>query len=304
MNEINNPEQRPDKPSVEKTPEQLRSAESAKAQIHDRLDNAGTKEPLETKFSQKLYEDINKDNQNIATTKDFVGEHEYTKYQDIYDTIRNLDVSDGYKKALTTLLSKMEPELKGLYNDYAKSLKCLDTDYSGVANFNRAVGGFVFSETKDVNKGLGTGNTFFHESAHMLDWLTGEEGKDLSVAKDLTSTVKEDYIDVMTNIMQAHNCTFEKAQTILSDELWAHPIESNCVSDVFGGISGNNVSGPWGHRNDYWTRRPPSAVGSEAFAEITADSASNPQSLEFTKKYMPKTYSAYQNIIKGARKND
>ena len=82
-----------------------------------------------------------------------------------------------------------------------------------------------------------------------------------------------------------------------------NPIASNCVSDIFGGLSGNKVVGIYGHSANYWAQRPRSAVGKEAFAEITADSASNPQTLAFTKKYMPKTYSAYQRIIKGARKN-
>ena len=60
MNEINNPEQRTDKPSVEKTPEQLRSAESAKAQIHGRLDNAGTRESIETEspHGEKIREPV------------------------------------------------------------------------------------------------------------------------------------------------------------------------------------------------------------------------------------------------------
>ena len=235
--------------------------------------------------------------------KDVVGEDEYKNYQDIYDTVSNLDVSDTYKDTLVEKLKNMNPELKGLYNDYANDLKCLDTNYPGIANFDRTKGGFVFSETKDVNKGLGAGNTFFHESAHMMDYLTGENGNDLSVTNDLTSAIQEDYNDALSNIMNTHNCSLEDAQSKLSDELWAHPVESNCVSDVFGGLSENKVSGPWGHTTDYWAKRPRSAVGSEAFAEITADSASNPQSLAFTKKYMPKTYSAYQSMIKGARKN-
>ena len=235
--------------------------------------------------------------------KDVIGEDEYKNYQDIYDTVSNLDVSDAYKDTLVEQLKNMNPELKGLYNDYANDLKCLDTNYLGIANFDRTKGGFVFSETKDVNKGLGAGNTFFHESAHMMDYLTGENGKDLSVANDLTSAIQEDYNDALSNIMKTYNCSLEDAQSKLSDELWAHPVESNCVSDVFGGLSENKVSGPWGHRTDYWAKRPRSTVGSEAFAEITADSASNPQSLAFTKKYMPKTCSAYQSMIKGARKN-
>ena len=137
----------------------------------------------------------------------------------------------------------------------------------------------------------------------MLDWLSGENGRNLSECNDLTNAIQEDYNDALSNIMKTENCSFEEAQAKLSDELWAHPTDSNCVSDVFGGLSGNKVSGPWGHRSEYWANRERSAVGKEAFAEITADSASNAQSLAFTKKYMPKAYSTYQSMIKGARKN-
>ena len=254
-------------------------------------------------FAHKWDEDELEPEPFKPAIKDVVGEDEYKNYQDIYDTVSNLDVSDTYKDTLVEQLKNMNPELKGLYNDYANDLKCLDTNYPGIANFDRTKGGFVFSETKDVNKGLGAGNTFFHESAHMMDYLTGESGNDLSVTNDLTSAIQEDYNDALSNIMKTHNCSLEDAQSKLSDELWAHPVEANCISDVFGGLSENKVSGPWGHTTDYWAKRPRSAVGSEAFAEITADSASNPQSLAFTKKYMPKTYSAYQSMIKGARKN-
>ena len=58
--------------------------------------------------------------------------------------------------------------------------------------------------------------------------------------------------DALSNIMKTENCSFEEAQTKLSDELWAHPTDSNCISNVFGGLSGNKVSGPWGHHSEYW----------------------------------------------------
>ena len=119
----------------------------------------------------------------------------------------------------------------------------------------------------------------------------------------MTNAIQEDYNDALANIMKAENCSYEDAQSKLCDELWANPTASNCVSDIFGGISGNKVSGPWGHSADYWAARDRSIIGKEAFAEMTADSASNAQSLAFTKKYMPKAYRAYQNMIKGARKN-
>ena len=76
-------------------------------------------------------------------------------------------------------------------------------------------------------------------------------------------------------------------------------IASNCVSDVFGGISRNQVSGAWGHSTEYWMNRGQEAVGKEAFAEITADRAcNNANSLAFTQKYLPRTIQAYERALK------
>lgn len=242
----------------------------------------------------------NPENSNIL---DIVGEEEYKKYRNIYDCVNGLNVNKEYKATLVNQLKNMDPDLKGLYNDHAKDLKCLDTNYSGTPNFNSGKGGFVFSETADANDPKGAGNTFFHESAHMLDYLSGKDGKYLSECNDLASAIEEDYINAISEKMEKNNCSTQEAQAKLIAELKKNDPKSHCVSDIFGGLSENKVTGFWGHPKSYWKAKGSSAVGREAFAEITADIATNAKSLEFTRKYMPKTYEIYQSIIKGARKN-
>ena len=304
---------RDDYPTYSQDPEWQRLHREAYPDLY--AVGTANKQPVDTQTaaaneSEDISPDVTKDKQSAdvqntlhkLTSKDVVGEDEYKKYQDIYNNVDTLNVSDDYRDILRDEIKNMDPELKGLYNDYANDLKCLDTNYPGVAHFSQTEGGFKFSETNDINKGLGAGNTFFHESGHMLDYLSGEKGQNLSECNDLTKAIQEDYDDALANIMRNENCSYAEAQSKLSDILWNDPTASSCVSDVFGGISGNKVSGPWGHRNEYWARRNRSAIGKEAFAEMTADSASNAQGLAFTQKYMPKAYRTYQNMIKGARK--
>lgn len=147
------------------------------------------------------------------------------------------------------------------------------------------------NEDDDISKGLGKGNTFFHESAHMIDYLND------NLSAELTDCIRQDYENNLSRIINATGCSYTDAQIKLSDELWEYPTESNCVSDVFGGISCNQVSGAWGHSTEYWNTRPSSIIGAEAFAEITADSACSQENLKFTKQYMPLTYEKYKSII-------
>ena len=195
----------------------------------------------------------------------------------------------------------MDSDIKDVYNGLSAKLQCLDTQHQGTAYFSPDEGGFRFNESADISKGLGAGNTFFHESAHMIDWLAGKGGTNITQLNNLTDAAQADYNDAISSIMGRENCTMEKAQSILSDELWNNPNESNCVSDIFGGLSGNKVSGAWGHRTEYWATRDRSIIGKEAFAEITADSACNGRNLAFTQKYMPRTCSAYRTIMKSIK---
>ena len=211
--------------------------------------------------------------------------------------MERLDVSPEYRNKLTDCYRRMDSDIKGVYNQFSGKLKCLETKHQGTAYFSPDEGGFRFDEEADRSKGLGEGNTFFHESAHMIDWLAGNGDVNITQMNNLTDMAQADYNDAIARIMSRANCTLESAQDILSDELLSSPNESNCVSDVFGGLSGNKVSGAWGHSAEYWANRDRSIIGKEAFAEITADSACNGQNLSFTQKYMPRTYSAYKAII-------
>ncbi|MFA6887657.1 MAG: hypothetical protein WCQ65_11910, partial [Fermentimonas sp.] len=203
-------------------------------------------------------------------------------------------------------------ELKGEYNKYADKLKCNDTAYyeldeNGVpqdaAYFSPIEGGFKINQHEDLHNPLGAGNTFFHESGHMIDWLKGQESDtgNASYETYMTEAVHEDYFNALQNIMNDNDnpCDRERAQEILSRKLMKEPNASNCVSDVFGGVSFNKVFGVWGHSDEYWRNNSRDIVGKEAFAEITADRAcNNERNLDFTRRYMPKTMKAYENALK------
>ena len=218
--------------------------------------------------------------------------------------IDTLEASQAYRDTLRECVRRMPPELRDVYDRYAGQLVCLDASFPGTSHFSPAEGGFRVNETADLANPFGAGNAFFHESAHVLDYLMGREhGTDgISTVYRLTEAAEADLEDALSSIMGAEGCSYEEAQGKLSAELASHMKESACVSDVFGGLTGNRVVGISGHSADYWALRGCDAVGREAFAEITADSACNPAVLAYTQKMMPRTYAAYQRIMeKGGR---
>ena len=193
----------------------------------------------------------------------------------------------------------MDSGVKQVYNLYGDKLNCIDTNCQGTPYFSPIEKGFYIDSNADVQNPLGAGSTFFHESGHMIDWLLGKDvGIDyITTMERFTDYIQADLDDALEQIMVKDGCTMEEAKQKLSDVLIQDPYNSSCVSDVFGGLTGNQVSGVFGHSTNYWTSRSRDSVGREAFAEITEQIACNTEALAFTKSMLPKTYEAYQNII-------
>lgn len=226
----------------------------------------------------------------------------YKQYETTRDYLDALNISSEYKNCLVDRIQNADTDIKTLYDHYAGRLVCLDSNYSGTSYFSSTEGGFRVDQSADVNNALGAGSTFFHESAHMLDWLIGKENgvESISSLYRLTDAVAADLNDALSSIMYSEGCTYEKAQQLLSAELQSHWDVSFCVSDVFGGLTGNRVSGLLGHAADYWANRDRDSIGREAFAEITQQRVCSPSALAYTQKMLPRTYAVYQNIITNA----
>lgn len=226
----------------------------------------------------------------------------HKRCESIRDYLETLSISPEYRNCLMDRVQNMDADMNGIYDRYAGRLVCLDPNHPQTPYFSSAEGGFRIDQSSDLTNGRGAGSTFFHESAHMLDWVIGRENgvENISSLYRLTDAVAADLEDALASTMRSEKCTYEKAQQILSAELGSHFDIASCVSDVFGGLTGNKVSGLWGHSADYWANRDRDFVGMEAFAEITEQRICNPEALAYTKKMMPKTYEVYQNIIMNA----
>ena len=85
----------------------------------------------------------------------------------------------------------------------------------------------------------------------------------------------------------------------VSEELRSLPyMGCGDVSDMFGGATKNKARGWFGHRDSYWEY---TSVGTEAFAEMMSATISNPESLKNIKKYFPKSYEIFEEMLRSVQ---
>ena len=73
------------------------------------------------------------------------------------------------------------------------------------------------------------------------------------------------------------------------------------LSDILEGATGAKVQCGYGHGAKYWKDRTIGGISdglaTEAFAEMTDSTFANPESLELIKKYLPKSYKVYEEML-------
>ena len=94
-----------------------------------------------------------------------------------------------------------------------------------------------------------------------------------------------------------------KAYSALQREIKAYnnPYAIADLSDILEGATGAKVQCGWGHGAKYWKDRTIGGISdglaTEAFAEMTDSTFANPESLELIKKYLPKSYKIYEEML-------
>lgn len=86
------------------------------------------------------------------------------------------------------------------------------------------------------------------------------------------------------------------------DSMWAEfvqipDIARSDLSDMVDGATNHGIQAGYGHPGTYWDY--PEHLSTEVFAEMTSASLTNPDSLNIIKKYLPKSYEKYLEIVEG-----
>lgn len=197
------------------------------------------------------------------------------------------------------IMDNLQKYPKSIQDLYLHTVQQLKIEYAGNSGAFYSPGKkYIAFSIEKVNKDKrGPFSTVFHEWGHLIDnqinpniVMTEKHTKDFyKVLKaDLKNSLKPHVDDLKRDFPNRSDYTYKKySENRLYDELHKCSDGIAGVSDIYGGLTDNRVSGAWGHSKSYWKRTDPKAeVCSEAWADIL-QSYSSKEALEYISKYLP-----------------
>ena len=247
------------------------------------------------------------------------------------DDIAN-KLGEKASRSIKRRITKSPENVRKVWNRYAGRCKIKDAEYTGTAHYNPAQKGIFLNKDEivvdrkiDVGRGdevwSGAFDTLFHEYGHHISGLWCEDhklpaGQDISdhwKGKDgctlsqmllkegrthLDSIMKELREEAKKSGLPPSGVSARRVYEKLSDDLMSKPlIVARDVSDIWDGITKGKAQGYISHTAadpNYWDSI---SVGTEAFAEMFDAAVNNPESLVEIKRYFPKSYELFEEIM-------
>jgi hypothetical protein len=189
-------------------------------------------------------------------------------------------------KGIIGTLKKYPYSIQDLYLHTANQLKMTYTDKGAFYSPNKK--DINFSVKKVNNDKRGPFGTVFHEWGHLIDnqliantRLTGD------MKNKMHKILKQDIENQIQYHIDTSNVNKRDARKLIIKELRDSSDAIAGVSDIYGGLTNNKVTGFWGHKESYWNRRDRKAeVCSEAWADILQSYGIDKQH-EYVSTYLP-----------------
>lgn len=183
-------------------------------------------------------------------------------------------------------LQKYPTPLQDMYLYTVKELKMKYTDKG--AKYNMITKDIHFSVKNVRGDSRGPYGTVFHEWGHLID-SQFDKTKIITreVNEEMYKALKKDVDNQVKYHMKQSGLDKTGAKKKLSNELFNASDAIAGVSDIYGGVTGNQVMGCWGHKKSYWTRRDKKQeVCAEAWADILQSYGVDEQR-DYIEKYLP-----------------
>lgn len=144
---------------------------------------------------------------------------------------------------------------------------------------------------------------FFHETGHLFDYNVMDDGSRIrDNLPDLKKKLRTDVLGYINGVFTKNNLpttkklsgfSFEQRRVIVQD-LYDDAHLKNAISDLFGGISGKQLEGGYGHAKSYWKG---DALETEAIAHMFEAKYMKGERLEVFQKYFPNSYGYFSEFI-------
>lgn len=198
---------------------------------------------------------------------------------------------EKHAKGIVDMLRNYPTEMQDLY---LYSMKGLNISHSTNGASYSPPFDTVKISMEQISKAPAGYTTFFHEVGHRIDSKLGL----------LTRAIKDDFYDHLeTDVnnavkQRAGGVSEYTAKMKLKNELRNEPDSIGPVSDLYGGVTNNEIVGQWGHSKDYWNRANKKVeVCSEAWADILQSYGQKEQT-ELMNKYLPGSKKYIEDYVK------
>lgn len=264
----------------------------------DELDKWYNKYIGESKDAQFKTEDINDD--SLVRTKRFYDSDIATKIgKSNYDFLHDkLDSCDN-------------KYIKKLWDAHEKNIIIANTKQKNSYHSR----GYLYidaSEIQDGDEYTLPASTFFHEMGHAIDFYESSFSvnyRDKSfpqlIKEEVDEYVKKVYKELQSKADKNTKVYKSSAYYEISKEIRSLSYyEQGDISDIIEGATLCKARGLFGHGKKYWQDRTINGVkvglAKEAFAEMFSATISNPESVKTIKKYIPKSYELFLEMIETA----
>lgn len=210
------------------------------------------------------------------------------------DIMRTLDTAtEGERKFWATYGGKIKGDLHSKGGGYySPATRTVHLNIGKLDERSKRVG---FDRT-DVR-------LFFHETGHLFDYNVMDDGSRIrDNLPDLKKKLRTDVLGYINGVFTKNNLpttkklsgfSFEQRRVIVQD-LYDDAHLKNAISDLFGGISGKQLEGGYGHKKSYWKG---DALETEAIAHMFEAKYMKGERLEVFQKYFPNSYGYFSEFI-------
>lgn len=216
-----------------------------------------------------------------------------------------------HRNVIAQLLSDAPAAVQNVWNDCVDNFHCLEPKYRGTQAFYSPSRDGVKLNISAAARGSEYQTPYqvvFHEYGHHADYVLNRkygDGNQMKAFSEtyrdgiLGKTIKEEAMQHIKDFAAKNNIT----DIVEAEHKFCHQIKNELtllqradISDMFEPVMSNKCSYPFGvgHGSAYWKNRN---NGKEGFAEMYSATVNNLDSLEQIKRFFPKSYKIFLEML-------
>ena len=206
-------------------------------------------------------------------------------------------MSEDYLQVLDTRYENAVPEARALYDKYRDEIDIADCSLKDTAYYNGVCNHVKYSWENDLVSADGPGSVYYHEVGHLIDDRSRLFGYSSSRG-EFGRLLRSDFDAYVSRVTEEYGFSGrDEAYAYISGALMVDRDRKAAVSDLIGGLTGNECIGAWGHWDDrYWNNYK--ALEKEAFAEFfEASMGADAMKVQYIREVFPR---AYEEFLKTA----